>query len=237
MFTQHSNPEWPRCNIATWDGLVTQHSNPEWPHHATYNPEWPHHATLQPRMTPSRNIAIKDGHGRSQLEVTSGVRGIEDSSGKKIAFYWTNCHLLYMQVFWGFHPRPPLKRLQTQRRPERKKTQVFVTLCYAYKGPAKRGHFVAPTLLTWSCFPNGDSFCHTRKICGGHKFCVFVFVWTPLDPRFSENLQKISCGRAARNNIAAFCHGRATSRDTMLPPQHCVLVFPGPSRETRQATG
>ena len=38
--------------------------------------------------------------------------------------------------------------------------------------------------------------------------------------------RNISCARAARNNVAAFWHGRATSQDTMLPPQ-CVLVLPG----------
>ena len=41
----------------------------------------------------------------------------------------------------------------------------------------------------------------------------------------SEN---ISCVRAARNDVAAFGHGRGNIVDTMLPPQ-CVLVFPGPS--------
>ena len=34
---------------------------------------------------------------------------------------------------------------------------------------AKQGHLVAATLLTWSCFPNVESFCHARNICDGHK--------------------------------------------------------------------
>ena len=29
-----------------------------------------------------------------------------------------------------------------------------------------------PRLLTWSCIPNVDSFCHAHNICGGHKFCA-----------------------------------------------------------------
>ena len=81
----------------------------------------------------------------------------------------------------------------------------------ATKGPAKRGHIVAATLLTRSGFPNVDSFCHAHNICGGHK-------------NGSENLQKHV--RTACNNVARFCHGRATSWDTMLPPQ-CVLSFAG----------
>ena len=45
---------------------------------------------------------------------------------------------------------------------------------------------------------------------------------------FLKILRNISCVRAARNNVVAFCQGRATSQDTMLPPQ-CVLVLPGPT--------
>ena len=45
---------------------------------------------------------------------------------------------------------------------------------------------------------------------------------------FLKIFRNISCVRGARNNVAAFCHGRpATSQDTMLPPQ-CVLVLLGP---------
>ena len=49
--------------------------------------------------------------------------------------------------------------------------------------------------------------------CGGHKCPV-------LD---TKNVSP----RAARNNVAAFCYGRATSYDTILLSQ-CVLVLPGP---------
>ena len=44
---------------------------------------------------------------------------------------------------------------------------------------------------------------------------------------FLKIFRNISCVRAARNNVATFWYGRATSQDTMLLPQ-CVLVFPGP---------
>ena len=36
----------------------------------------------------------------------------------------------------------------------------------------------------------------------------------------------VSCVRAARNNVAAFSHRRATSQDTMLPPQSFLVVLP-----------
>ena len=39
------------------------------------------------------------------------------------------------------------------------------------KGPAKWGHIVVATLLTWSCFPNVDLFC--RNICGRHNKCFW----------------------------------------------------------------
>ena len=57
---------------------------------------------------------------------------------------------------------------------------------------AKRGRILAATLLTWSCFPNVDSFCHARNICVRHTFCV-------LDTKIvSENLQKhLLCPRGA----------------------------------------
>ena len=64
---------------------------------------------------------------------------------------------------------------------------------------AKRGHLAA-TLLT-SCFPNVSLFCHVHNICGGHKFCV----------------------HAAHNNVVAFCHGRATSQDTVVV--HLIFVI------------
>ena len=79
--------------------------------------------------------------------------------------------------------------------------------------PAKRGHIVAATLLTWSYFPNADSFCHARNICCGHIKCLW------------KSSATVLCVRAARNNVAAFCHRRATSQDKMLPPQS-VLVLP-----------
>ena len=44
---------------------------------------------------------------------------------------------------------------------------------------------------------------------------------------FLNIFRNISCVRAARNTVATFCHGRATSQDTMCPPQY-VLVLPGP---------
>ena len=62
-------------------------------------------------------------------------------------------------------------------------------------------------------FPNVSSFCHARDICVRHKFCV-------LDTKmFLKIFRNTSCVRAARNNVTAFCHGRATWQDTMLPPQ------------------
>ena len=66
-------------------------------------------------------------------------------------------------------------------------------LSLVHKGLAKRGHIVAATLLTWSCFPNVSSFCHARSICVRHKFCV-------LDTKnVSENLQKhFLCPRSAQ---------------------------------------
>ena len=52
-------------------------------------------------------------------------------------------------------------------------------------------------------------------------------LWRTQKKLFLEIFRNISCVRAARNNVAAFCHGRATSKDTMLPPQ-CALVLPEP---------
>ena len=49
--------------------------------------------------------------------------------------------------------------------------------------------------------------------------------WT--QKMFLKIFRNISCVRAARNNVASFCHGRATSQGTMLLPQ-CVLVLPRP---------
>ena len=106
------------------------------------------------------------------------------------------------------------------------------------KGPAKRGHIVAATFLTWSCFPHVDSFCHARNIYGGHKFCV-------LDCKnyFLKILVgHISCVRAARNNVATFCHGLGNiaghhvaalraeglceQGTTLLPPRVLILLGP-----------
>ena len=86
---------------------------------------------------------------------------------------------------------------------------------YLTKGPAKRGHIVAATLLTRACSPNVDSFCHVDNICGGHTKKGFLKIF-----------RNVSCVRAARNNVAAFCQERATSQYTMLPPQ-CVLDLQG----------
>ena len=86
------------------------------------------------------------------------------------------------------------------------------------KGLAKRGHTVAAILLTWSCFPNVDSFCHARNICVRHKVCV-------LDTKkcFWKSSETFLYVRAARNNVASFCHGRATSQDTCC--RHNVSSF------------
>ena len=43
---------------------------------------------------------------------------------------------------------------------------------------------------------------------------------------FLKIFRNFSCVRAASNNVAAFCQRRATSQDTMLPPQ-CGVVLPG----------
>ena len=40
---------------------------------------------------------------------------------------------------------------------------------------------------------------------------------------FLKIFRNISCVRAARNNVATICHGRATSQDTKLP--HNVSSF------------
>ena len=53
----------------------------------------------------------------------------------------------------------------------------------------RRGHIVAATLLTWSCFSNVDLFCHERNIYSGHKFCVLDTT------NVSANLQEHLCLR------------------------------------------
>ena len=76
--------------------------------------------------------------------------------------------------------------------------------------------------LTWSCFPNVYSFCHSRNICGGHKCCFLdtkKWFWT-----ISETF--IAYARCA-TNVADVFHGRATSQGTKVLPQ-CVFVSPTP---------
>ena len=64
--------------------------------------------------------------------------------------------------------------------------------------------------------PRAQHLCPTQILCPGHKNCSW------------KSSEKFLCvRRAARNNAASFCHGRATSQETMFPPQ-CVLVLPGP---------
>ena len=61
------------------------------------------------------------------------------------------------------------------------------------EGRAKRGHTVAATLLTWSCFPNVSSFATRATILSDTNFVS----WT-------QKMFHISCVRAARNNVASF---------------------------------
>ena len=73
---------------------------------------------------------------------------------------------------------------------------------YFSKGPGKRGHIVADTLLRThccrhKCFP----VCPARNICCGHKFCV-------------------------RDKCFPVCAAQDTSWATMCP-QQCVLVYQG----------
>ena len=40
------------------------------------------------------------------------------------------------------------------------------------------------------------------------------------------SFRKFFSSRVACNNVASFCHGRATSQETIFSPQ-CVLIFQG----------
>ena len=62
---------------------------------------------------------------------------------------------------------------------------------------ASKGHIVAATLLTWSCFPFVSD---TNSVSWAQEMFLKIF-------------RNISCVRAARNSVASFCHGRATSQD------------------------
>ena len=62
--------------------------------------------------------------------------------------------------------------------------------------------------------PHVQHLWQTQVLCPG----------TPI--MFLKGFRNIPCVHAACNNVAAFCHGRATMQDTMLPPR-CVLVLPG----------
>ena len=53
-----------------------------------------------------------------------------------------------------------------------KRTQSSESRFVLCKALAKRGHIVAATLLTWSCFSNVESFCHARNICVRREFWV-----------------------------------------------------------------
>ena len=66
-----------------------------------------------------------------------------------------------------------------------------------------RGHIVAVTVLTGSCFANVHAFCHARNICGEHKFWI-------LDNTFFRNISSVRAARrgVARNNVAKLCRGR-----------------------------
>ena len=89
---------------------------------------------------------------------------------------------------------------------------VWTLACVTHillKGPAKRGHIKAATLLTRACFANVDSFCQARSICGGNKFCV-------LDTKKFRNISYVRAWCAAM--FAAFCQGlnRATPKRDQL---------------------
>ena len=66
----------------------------------------------------------------------------------------------------------------------------------------------------WLVLPRAQHLSDTHFVSWTHKMFLRIF-------------RNICCVRAARNNVVAFCRGRATSQDTMLPPR-CVLVLPGP---------
>ena len=64
--------------------------------------------------------------------------------------------------------------------------------------------------------------------------------WTPKN--VYEIFRNISCVRAARNNVAVFCHERATSQDTMFTPHNVSsfcrgLMLTRKSNRRRRATG
>ena len=78
--------------------------------------------------------------------------------------------------------------------------------------------------------------CSKAKSCSRlpSTICLGLLTACPLSPSLSQSplpyetfFRNISCVRPARNNVAAFWHGWATSQTTMLPPE-CVLVLPGP---------
>ena len=99
---------------------------------------------------------------------------------------------------------------------------VIDTDVQVHNGSAKRGHIVAAKSLTWSCFSNVDSFCHAHNIFGGHKSCVL-----DTTKNVPENLQKHLLCPSGAQQCCRVLPRKATSQDTMLPPQ-CVLVLPGP---------
>ena len=100
-----------------------------------------------------------------------------------------------------------------------------------YKGPGKREHIVADTLLPTQMFPRLPA----RNICYGHKFCVrdtknvtdFVqkhFVAATNVFRFAQH----------GNTTFILCRARLRAQETSsatMCPQQCVLVCQGLKRE------
>ena len=85
---------------------------------------------------------------------------------------------------------------------------TFIQKIVYDKGPGKRGHIVAETLLPTQMFPRLPA----RNICCGHKFCVRD------TKNVSDFVQKHFV--SATNKLAQ--HGNTTW--ATMCPQQCVLV-------------
>ena len=97
---------------------------------------------------------------------------------------------------------------------------VFCMQVYTYCGTGKTrthcGGNIADVIMFpkfWLVLPCVQHLCPTQILLPGHI------------EMFLKIFRNISCVSTARNNVAAFCHGRATLQDTMLLPP-CFLVLP-----------
>ena len=108
-------------------------------------------------------------------------------------------------------------------------------LCGAFEcmwsSNSMRGRPNENTLWPKHCRRDHFSQMSTRFAMRATFVCDTNFVSSTHILKYSETF--LGSIRAACNKVAAFCHGRAPSQDTMLP-SWWVLVLPGPKALTNQ---